>query len=194
MIHVLDNFCPQIETVRASALASGFGTWKPNQGYVGSSNYEGMNFWGEHSYMLSALSFALQSIVYPNAMFFRYTTPHMEKAYIHSDRTSGAFTCICYLSDHDESYGTAFYQHESGLLEMPPFHELNPELIDDMVKAKGFEQIEFVPGKKNRAVIFSAPLFHSRFPLEGIGEEPETARMVWACHFHTPESLESHNG
>lgn len=189
MITVIDNFCPEIERVRQSALAAGFGTWKPNQGYVGSSNYDGMNFWGDHAYMLESLCMAMNSIVYPNSMFFRYTTPHMEKAYIHSDRQAGAYTCVCYLSDHTQEYGTAFYKHSSGLTEMPPFHELQPDLIEDMVKARGFEQIEFVPGKKNRAVIFSAPLFHSRFPLDGIGETADDARMVWSCHFHTPESI-----
>lgn len=189
MIKVVDNFTPHLEQVRQSAIDAGFGTWKPSKGYVGSSNYEGMNFWGDHALMLESLCMAMQSIVYPNSMFFRYTTPKMETAYIHSDRQAGAYTCVCYLSEHDQSYGTAFYKHASGMTEMPPFHELQPDLIDDMVKARNFEQIEFVPGQKNRAVIFSAPLFHSRFPLDGIGESAEDARMVWACHFHTPESL-----
>jgi hypothetical protein len=41
-----------------------------------------------------------------------------------------------------------------------------------------------VQGRKNRALIFNAPLFHSRFPLGGIGTNADDARMVWVSHFH----------
>src|SRR5690606_32737823 len=71
MIKIVDDFCPSIDEVRASALASGFGTWKPNKGEVGSSNYEGMNFWGRPSLLLHALAHYIGRPVYPNAMFFR---------------------------------------------------------------------------------------------------------------------------
>lgn len=191
MIKVIDNFCREIDAVRESALRAGFGTWKPNKGKIGTSIYEGMNFWGDHSYLMLSLAMAMDTLIFPNSMFFRYTTPKMEKAYIHSDRETGAYTCVCYLTDHDENYGTAFYQHQkTGLTEMPPFSDIDEDMQKDIETASGFDQIHFVPGKKNRAVIFSAPLFHSRMPLSGIGDSPENARMVWACHFHTPESLE----
>ena len=54
MIRIIDNFCTDPDAVRLSAIQSGFGTWKPNKGEVGSSNYEGMSFWGKHALMLSA--------------------------------------------------------------------------------------------------------------------------------------------
>lgn len=196
---VKDNFCERPDLARASALESGFGTWRPNQGKVGSSVYDGMSFWGRHSIMLRALSTALGGqVVLPNSMFFRVTTPETERAYIHSDRSSGDWTCVAYLSQHQEASGTGFYRHrKTGLLEMPSFAEMdNPknlveaetfaELKRDMVEGgeKEWELTDFVRGYFNRAIIFRAPLFHARHPLHGIGGgDAESARMVWVCHF-----------
>ncbi|MEW9570536.1 DUF6445 family protein [Rhodanobacter sp. Si-c] len=188
---VVDNFCEDVEAVRQSALAAGIGTWRPNQGEVGSSVYEGMGFWGEHALMVRALMRATGGIVIPNALFFRSTNVGMEKAYIHSDRESGNHTCICYLTEHPEPYGTAFYRHKrTGLCEMPSFQQMTAMGILDELKADmvsrdpdKWEQLDFVCGAKNRALIFQAPLFHSRMPIEGLGNLPENGRMVWACHF-----------
>ncbi len=192
---VFDDFCEYADSVRASALESGFGTWRPNKGEVGSSIYEGMNWKAAHGIMLRSLSAAMGGArIFPNTMFCRITTPGMERAYIHSDREDGEFTCICYLSKHEaEVSGTAFYQHRAtGLREMPTLQEIkdNPKwstLKADMVKGgpEEWEQLDFVRGVFNRAVIFHAPLFHSRIPLHGLGvdDDPETARMIWGCHF-----------
>jgi hypothetical protein len=189
---VIDHFCPHLDEVRKSALAAGFDTWNPNKGEVGSSVYEGMGFWGNHALMIRSLMHAIGGVAIPNTMYFRYTTPGMEKAYIHSDRESGNHTCVCYLTDHEEEYGTAFYVHKrTGLAEMPSFIQMQEmgvleELKADMVSRdpSKWVQTDFVRGKKNRALIFNAPLFHSRFPVEGIGLSADDARMVWVSHFN----------
>jgi Family of unknown function (DUF6445) len=191
---VFDEFLECPDRVRLSALQSGFGTWAPSKGEVGSSNYTGMNFWGEHSTLLRSLSAAIGQPVYPHSMFFRVTNSDTEGAYVHSDREAGDFTAIVYLSKHaeDES-GTGFYKHtETGMTSMPPFVEMakDPEFFarfkTEMVEGKpehwGLQY--FVPGKYNRALIFDAPLFHSRLPKHGFGATPEDGRMVWACHFY----------
>lgn len=192
MISIVDNFTPRIDEVRASALASGFGTWKPNKGEVGSSLYEGMNFWGRHSILLHALSFYWGRPVFPNSMFFRVTNEDTEPAYVHSDRESGDYTCIVYLSEHDQISGTGFYRHrETGMTHMPSFAELSsqPEFFSrlktEMVEgsADHWEQLDFVRGIFNRAVIFDAPRFHARIPRHGFASTAEEGRMVWVCHF-----------
>ena len=188
---VVDNFCNYLEQVKESALEAGFSTWLPNKGEVGSSIYEGMGFWGDHSLMLRSLIFATEKVCVPNSMFFRVTNEDTERAYIHSDRESGQHTCVVYLSEHEQEYGTAFYRHKrTGLIEMPSFLEMHDmgileELKADMVSRDPdkWEQIGYVEGKYNRALIFDAPLFHSRFPLEGVGNDEESGRMVWVSHF-----------
>lgn len=189
---VIDNFCSQVDQVRESALTAGFSTWLPNKGEVGSSVYEGMGFWGDHAPMLRSLTNVMGCIVLPNTLYFRYTLPGMEKAYIHSDRMTGNHTCICFLTEHEEKYGTAFYRHiPTGLLEMPTFQDMQDRGILDSLKEDmtsrnpdAWEMVDFVTGRKNRALIFNAPLFHSRFPLEGIGTSEQDARMIWATHFY----------
>lgn len=116
----------------------------------------------------------------------------MERAYIHSDRESGNHTCIVYLSDHEEEFGTAFFAHKrTGLREMPSFAQMSEmgileELKRDMVSRDSdkWVQTDYVRGAYNRALIFNAPLFHSRFPLEGIGSDAESGRLIWASHFY----------
>lgn len=189
---VQDDFCDDIEEVRNSVYLAGFGTWLPNKGEVGSSKYDGMGFWGQHAPMLKSLMGVTRCVVAPNAMFFRVTNKGMEKAYIHSDRMSGAHTCIAYLSEHDEPSGTAFYKHRrTGLIEMPTFEDMQTmgildELKQDMVSRDEdkWELLDFVEGKYNRAIVFEAPLFHSRYPVEGIGETSENGRLIWASHFY----------
>lgn len=189
---VVDDFCPEAEYVKASSDSAGYGTWAPSKGIVGSSIYEGMNFMGAHAYMLRSLIDATGSVLVPNTMFFRNTNEGFEKAYIHSDREMGAHTCVCYLSEHDVPYGTAFYKHKpTGLLEMPTFNEMREmgildTMVEDMVSRDPavWELVDEVEGKFNRAVIFEAPLFHSRFPVEGIGTSDEDGRLVWVSHFY----------
>ncbi len=53
-----------------------------------------------------------------------------------------------------------------------------------MVNRTNFELTDFVRGAYNRALIFQAPLWHARHPLDGIGSTDEDARMVWVGHFH----------
>ena len=194
MITVVDQFTPRIDEVRESALASGFGTWRPNKGEVGSSIYDGMNFWGKHSVMLHALAHWVGRPVYPNSMFFRVTNTDTEAAYVHSDRESGDYTCVAYLSDHPEVSGTGFYRHrETGITHMPSFQELShdPEffaqLKKEMVEGSEahWEQLDFVRGLYNRAVVFDAPRFHARTPRHGFSSNAEAGRMVWVCHFVT---------
>ena len=189
---VIDDFCDDPERVRKSAFAAGFDTWNPNKGKVGSSVYEGMGFWGDHAPMIRSLIRSVGGVVIPNSMFFRVSNVGMERAYIHSDRHAGAHTCIAYLTEHDEASGTAFYRHKrTGLTEMPTFEEMadmgiEEELKQDMVSrdpAK-WEQVDYVRGQYNRALIFTAPQFHSRFPLEGIGDSFDNGRLVWASHFY----------
>lgn len=189
---VVDGFCERIEQVRQSCINSGFGKWAPNQGLVGSSKYDGMNFNGDHALMLHSLAAAVGGAVFPNAMFFRVTNKETEKAYIHSDRTAGNYTCIAYLSKHSENTGTAFWRHRhTGLTYLPPVEVqkaegIFEELKEDMVLADPdkWEQLDYVRAVFNRALLFQAPLFHSRSPLTGFGPtEHGEDRVVWVSHY-----------
>jgi hypothetical protein len=194
VILVVDDFAPEAHIVRNSALAAGFGTWRPNKGEVGSSVYDGMGFWGDHAVMVRSLTNAVRETICPNSLFFRVTNKDTESAYVHSDREAGDFTCVAYLSEHSEKSGTGFYRHRrTGMFCMPSFDEMRADpdgfarLKQEMVRGsdEDWELIDFVHGRFNRAVIFDAPLFHSRIPKHGFSDSPEEGRMVWVCHFMT---------
>ena len=191
-IRVVDDFVSDPDSLRESALESGFGTWRPNKGEVGSSVYEGMNFWGDHAMGLRALTRHHRRPIFPNSMFFRVCSADTEAAYVHSDREAGDYTAIVYLSKHDEESGTGFYRHiESGETRMRSFAEMaqDPEWFakfkTEMVEGRPevWECWKFVSGNFNRALIFEAPLFHSRHPKHGYGSTAEDGRMVWVCHY-----------
>jgi hypothetical protein len=190
---VVDGFSPYPDAARASCLAAGIGTWRPNKGEVGSSVYDGMGFWGDHAMMMRPLMLHMGAAIVPNSMFFRVCNEDTEGAYVHSDREAGDFTCVVYLSDHgDERSGTGFYRHKrTGMEHMPSFEQMRADpdefarLKADMVRASpdDWEEIAFVPARFNRGVIFDAKRFHARVPRHGFGSDAEAGRMVWVSHF-----------
>jgi hypothetical protein len=191
MFEVYDNFLPDPVRVRQSALRSGFGSWRPLKGDIGLDSYAGINFWGDHAPMLRGL-YEKIGPVFPNDMFFRITNPLTDKALVHSDRSSGDFTALVYLSPPHEGSGTGFYRHrETGLTEMPRLEDMLKDkpffdkLYADMLAASNelWEQIDFVEARPNRCLVFDAPRFHCRLPREGYGIDDSSSRMVWACHF-----------
>jgi len=185
-ISVIDDFSDSVDVVVASAHAAGFAPWSPNKGSLGKTAYQGMGFCGEHAFLVRDLIYAVGDVVVPNYMFFRLTNAETEKASIHSDRESGSWTCVVYLSDHDQPSGTVFYRHvATGLTEMPSLEELEymPEkdqLLADIESADSakWEVVGYTEGKFNRALVFHAPLFHSRTLVK------EENRLVWVSHFH----------
>lgn len=189
---MLDNFLANPDAVRSSALASGFGSWKPTKGEIGSSVYDGMNFYGDHATIIETIYKKVGMIGYPNSVLFRVTNKDTERAYVHSDNAAGDTTCIVYLSEHSDKYGTGFYKHkESDSLCMPPLHvlakvpdvftKLKEEINDS--SEKYWEEVQFVQGAYNRAVIFKSPRYHRRFPEHGFGTNEQTGRMIWIGHF-----------
>ena len=189
---VVDDFCPDVEDVVRSARAAGFAPWSPNRGEMGEYRYDGMGFVGDHAKLLKCIVPAVGNVIVPNLMFFRLATESTEQASIHSDRETGNWTCVAYLSEHEQPSGTAFYRHKpTGLIEMPSVQEMKDMGIFEELKADivsrdpdKWEQIDYVEGKFNRALIFYAPLFHSRLPVNGFGTTAEEGRLVWVSHFY----------
>ena len=76
MIQVFDNFTSNPERVRQSALRSGFGSWKPKQGDIGATFYEGVNFWGDHATLFRALHEQLGQIISIQHVLPDYESEH----------------------------------------------------------------------------------------------------------------------
>lgn len=191
MIQVLDDFLKDPHALRASALASGFGTWRPRKGDTGLASYEGVNFVGDHATPLRALHERLGTII-PGLVFFRVTNPWVERALVHADREYGCtHTAILYLSPElpCES-GTGFYRHKArGWRQMPALADLMRDpafqsLKADMGNLDAWERYDFVPGIFNRCLVFDSSLIHCRVPSEGFGMGDADSRMTWTAHFN----------
>ncbi len=106
-MHVFDDFIENFEAVRESALRSGFGSWRPLKGDIGLDEYAGINFWGNHAPVIRAL-YKRIGPVFPNDMFFRITNPATDRALVHSDRASGDWTALFYLSPEHKGIRNRF--------------------------------------------------------------------------------------
>lgn len=190
MIRIVDNFCSEIDSVRDSALRAGFGNWDPVGGY----GFTGIGFWGDHAPMVQSLARSFGGPVYPNGMFFRKTSK--DSGNVHTDKDFGQFSCVAYLSNHEEGVsGTAFYRHKgTGFNHLPTpgdtpeERSLASRLIADMESNEPWDELDFIRGDYNRAVIFPAERFHARrfrrHPESGLSISEEE-RIVWTCHFRT---------
>lgn len=151
-----------------------------------------MNFYGDHASILETVYKKVGMVGYPNSMCFRVTNATTERAYVHSDNAAGDTTCIVYLSHHSDKYGTGFYKHKlSGSLVMPDLaylleHPLEMSTLQAEINDSSgayWEEVEFVSGAYNRAVIFKSHRYHRRFPDHGFGTDEASGRMIWIGHF-----------
>lgn len=190
-IYTVDDFLPDPDAMRNSALKSGFGTWHPNKGSIGPKEFEGVNFYGDHGVGIRAICKHFKTQIYPNKFFFRVTTENTEEAVVHSDLFTGDITCLVYLSKHEDS-GTEFYKHKpTNTIALPPQNKFwsDPEFVERMKKdcshrdPEIWEKQRQVEAKYNRAVFFPSPVFHCRYPYTGFGSGPEDGRMIWGAHF-----------
>lgn len=191
-ILVVDNFVANPDEIRQSALITGFGTWHPKNTIIGYKNYDGVNINGLHVPLLKSLTRLIGQPIFPASMIFRVTGAESDASRVHSDRTLGDYSCIVYLSKESHGSGTAFYRHrETGSYDQPAladmvkdqdaFEKLKAQMdaADPMV----WERVHFVDGIYARALVFPAPLYHSRIPKVCSGTTDEDKRMVWVCHF-----------
>lgn len=194
--YMFDDFLPDPDAMVHSALASGFGKWRPNKGEMGPGYFDGVNFYGDHARGVRMITAAMKQPVYPNKMFFRVTTEKTEPAVVHSDRSTGDVTCLVYLSQHENS-GTEFYLHKpTGLFALPPMSYLaaNPDLFAQFKRDCAgrdpdiWEKVGSVEAKWNRALFFPSPAFHCRYPYTGFGSNESDGRMIWGCHFFMEKS------
>lgn len=182
---VIDGFCDRADEVRASAFTGGFETITPGKGTPYESELDGMGFMGLHAPLMQGILKATGKMAVPNLMHFRLTTKNTERAVVHSDKHAGNHTAIVYLSHHAKRHGTAFWRHkETDSIELTLDNA--PHVTDDILKGDmaDWEMTDFVEGAYNRALIFRAPLFHCRYPIEEFGDEDNQGRLVWVAHYN----------
>lgn len=114
---------------------------------------------------------------------------------IHSDNDCGQYAAVLYLNlPGQEQGGTALWRHRATGLESfdeaeirragrSPFRTLE-QLKQDWNNVEAWEQVALAPMKFNRAIFYPGKCFHSRWPLDAFGSDPEDGRLVWCSFFN----------
>jgi len=159
---------------------------------MGAAYYAGLNFYGDHATIIETIYKKVGMIGYPNSVLFRVTNEGTERAVVHSDVGAGDTTCILYLSQHANRYGTGFYRNKrTGSMTMPPLAALAQDPAEfaltkheiDVSAPEHWEEVEFIQGRYNRAIVFDSHRYHRRFPYHGFGSDEASGRMIWIGHF-----------
>jgi hypothetical protein len=180
MIHVIDNFMPNIGQVHACARGSQYIDWQGFDGVV----YKRVSLVD-----IPRLQERIEQLMGPVQMLgmgFRLNFQN-EYAGIHSDLGWGTHALVLYLSEGIG--GTAFWEHKETKTERIDTSDeiLFETLKPDWENEKAWSIHKFVELKMNRALIYESALYHSRYPFEAFGNSIETGRLI-AVAFFTPET------
>lgn len=124
-------------------------------------------------------------------MYRRYLPEDESKTFIHNDSLISAITGVVFLTEPQKcSGGLAFWRHRmlgwdsqplKSDLQMWDMPDENPYW--DAVYKDGFHEgrwimEDYVPMSFNRIVLFTGSRFHSRYPINPIGDQMEDCRLI----------------
>lgn len=185
LIKVIDNFIPNFEYIRPLIDRVSFGDHE----------HKGKTYTG-----FGPVTLPLKKLIEEEMGFMvefqqshirigRENTPLTH--YIHADSDGAQFACVVYLNDPSCETGTMFWKHKATRLDRleqpadPDLFELFTKHISD---ESHWDKLEYVEAKENRAVIFDAALFHSRYPQTLPITEGQTPRLVCTIFFNKIET------
>jgi hypothetical protein len=188
---LVDNFAEDIQSVRETVVTGEFSTETGPDGFP----YTGIN---KHQvpHWFDLISKAIEYPIVPRLSFFRLNLAgELPHSWVHSDGICARFAGICYLNLPLQCRGgTAFWRHTGLQIDDMPSQESmqagggNPEWFCAMMNREWrdltfWEQRDFISMKFNRFISYPTSRFHSRYPFEGFGTEPNDGRLVWTCFY-----------
>lgn len=179
-LKIIDDFLPDVASVRAHALASEFVDWK---------GYDGEVYKRVCLTDVPGLRERIEQAVGPVDMLgmgYRLNYDgELPNALIHSDLGWGTHALVLYLIDGPG--GTAFWRHSVTGTDAVRAgdHDLLAKVQVDWDRPTAWEQRQVVSMKLGRAIVYESALYHSRYPFAAFGSTPEDGRLV-AVAFFTP--------
>lgn len=177
---IIDNAIPDAAGLRAAALCAPFIDWQ---------GYDGQVYKRVALVNVPGLQAAIEAAMGPVDMLgmgyrlnFNGELPNQA---VHSDLGWGTHAAVLYLSDGPG--GTALWRHKAtGASRIDTGQvELLERIGSDWDDPQHWEQIGLAEMKLGRLVIYESALFHSRWPFEAFGTDPESGRLI-AVAFFTP--------
>lgn len=139
----------------------------------------------------SAVGFKISMLLSGVRLNFNGELPNSS---IHADLSYGEFAAIIYLSRPEDCRGgTAFWRHkESGWDQLPAYVGTpTPESTDvlkkvqpDWDKRAAWQLVTLTGMKFNRFICYPTRFFHSRYPFEAFGTNPENGRLIFVAFFN----------
>lgn len=179
---IIDNAVPDAHGLRGEALRAPFIDWQ---------GYDGQVYKRVALVEVPGLQDAIEAAVGPVDMLgmgyrlnFGGELPNQA---VHSDLGWGTHAAILYLSDGPG--GTALWRHKATGAERIDAGQaaLLERIGRDWGDANQWEQIGLAEMKLGRLVIYESALFHSRWPFEAFGTDPESGRLI-AVAFFSPRA------
>lgn len=170
---VIDNFLPDFDLVKR---------------FIADVEYGDYEMEGKHYTGVGQVTLPVKALLEQHLGPIKIKANHLRIArndtplthYIHTDNYGTALVMVLCLQASDCLTGTAFWTHkESGLdsLELPDKFEYFNNAIKNEDE---WGMSELVESKENRALIFEANLFHSRWPkVMPIGAKPRIVSTVF---------------
>lgn len=110
--------------------------------------------------------------------FYRkYIPDEPQPTFIHSDVNEGDYTLIVFLNEtNGPDNGLAFWRHkDTGVVRAGSF---DAELLSEGLDETKWTKVAQVEMKWNRAIIFDARLYHSRWPRENWSTDLDNNRII----------------
>lgn len=177
---IIDNAIPDAAGLRAAALRAPFIDWQ---------GYDGQVYKRVALVEVPGLREAIEAAMGPVDMLgmgyrlnFGGELPNQA---VHSDLGWGTHAAVLYLSDGPG--GTALWRNRAtGATRIDAGQaDLLERIGSDWDDASAWEQIGLAEMQLGRLVIYESALFHSRWPFEAFGTDPESGRLI-AVAFFTP--------
>jgi hypothetical protein len=185
-VQILDDFLPDPQAFRADALARRYYSIRGPDG----EKYPNVHVFPSDEFE-PAMSERLGRKVSIDHCFLRLN-PSGDNHRIHADIAHSPYAFVLYLNSPEQCRGgTAFWRYrKNGWTSFPEITDVKKatrnaeEILANHQDLTKWEQIHTVDMKPNRMIIYPAKQFHSRWPLEGWGEDPTTSRLVAVGFFN----------
>lgn len=171
MIEIVENFCPDFAAHKAVADAVNYTTIN-----FGDNTYPGLSL-GMTKWAYERISNFIGFQTVPCLDYFRkYERGMKQDTFIHSDRGIAKYTAV--LSLRDDNGALAFWNHKNGE-DRPLFGvDYRTEGLDESL----WKMTHKIDLKENMCVIYSAEIFHSRYPKDW---DKDHARHIQVFFFNS---------
>ncbi len=181
---LIENFLPDVDIIRQHALSSKFIDWEGPDGQL----YKRVCI-TEVPGLHNAIERAVGPVDVLGMGYRLNYAGELPNQSIHSDVGWGTHALVLYLGDGES--GTGFWRHRAtGASRLVDGDiELLQKIENDWGKPDRWTLHNFVGMRKNRAIIYSSELFHSRWPFEAFGDSPETGRLIAVAFFSKRQDM-----